>query len=70
MAILTGISIVSIFLLLVHPLLQRMFEDIQLTHSHKKWKDSLEKRVILLIFLLEFEISGVAVQKIHQNNKI
>ena len=37
--------------------------------SHKKRKDSLETRVVLLIFLLELEISGVAVQIIHQNSK-
>ena len=38
-------------------------------HSHKKRKDSLETRAILLIFSLEFEISGVAVQSIHQNSE-
>ena len=36
-------------------------------HSHKKRKDNLETRAILLIFLLELEIFGVAVQRIHQN---
>ena len=30
-------------------------------HSHKKQKDSLETPVVLLIFSLELEISGVAV---------
>ena len=39
------------------------------SHSHKKWKDSLEMRAVLLIFSLEREISGVIVQKIHQNSK-
>ena len=31
----------------------------------KNWKDSLETRAILLILLLELEISEVAVQGIH-----
>ena len=35
-------------------------------HSHKKLKDSLEIRVVLLIVLLELEMPGVAVQSIHQ----
>ena len=35
-------------------------------HSHKKQKDSLETRAVLLIILLELEISGVAVQSIHR----
>ena len=38
-------------------------------HSHKKRNDSLETRAVLLIFSLELEISGVAVQSIHQNSK-
>ena len=38
-------------------------------HSHKKRKDSLETRAILLMFLLELELSGVAVQGIYQNSK-
>ena len=38
-------------------------------HSHKKRKDSLETRAALLIFSLEFEIFGVAVQTIHQNSE-
>ena len=33
--------------------------------SHKKRKDSLEARAVLLIFLLELEIFKVAVQGIH-----
>ena len=37
--------------------------------SHKKRKDSLELWAVLLIFSLEFEISGVGVKKIHQNRK-
>ena len=36
-------------------------------HSHKKRKDSLKTRAVLLMFLVELEISGVAVQGIHQN---
>ena len=38
-------------------------------HSHKKWKDSLETRAVLLLFSLELEIHGVALQSIHQNSK-
>ena len=38
-------------------------------HSHKKQKNSLETQVVLLIFSLELEISGVVVQRIHQNSK-
>ena len=38
-------------------------------HSHKKQKDSLETWAVLLLFLLELEMSGVAVQSIHQNSK-
>ena len=40
-----------------------------LLHSHKKWKDSLATRAVLLIFLLELEITGLAVQRIHQNSE-
>ena len=39
-----------------------------LNHSHKKRKDSLGTRAMLLTFLLEIEI-GVAVQGIHQSTK-
>ena len=39
------------------------------TISQKKRKDSLETRVILLIFSPELEISGVVLQQIHQNGK-
>ena len=39
-----------------------------LKHFHKKRKDSLETRAILLIFFLELTISGVAVQGIHENS--
>ena len=35
-----------------------------LPHSHKKRKGSLETQAVLLIFSLELEISGVAVQSI------
>ena len=38
-------------------------------HIEKKQKDSLETRVVLLIFLLELEMSGVVVQQMHQNTK-
>ena len=39
------------------------------SYSHKKQKDSLETRAVLLISSFELEISGVAIQSIHQNNK-
>ena len=38
-------------------------------HNHKKQKNSLETQILLLIFSLELDISGVAVQRIHQNSK-
>ena len=38
-------------------------------HSHKKRKDSLERRAVLFIFLLELEISGVAIQRINENSE-
>ena len=38
-------------------------------HTHKKQKDSLKKRAVLLILLLEREISVVVVQRIHGNSK-
>ena len=44
-------------------------QAIRFKHSHKKRKDSLETRAVLLIFFLELEISGVAVQGIHQNSE-
>ena len=37
-------------------------------HSHEKRKDSVETRDLLFIFSLALEISGVPVQKIHQNS--
>ena len=37
--------------------------------SHKKRKDNLETRATLLIFLLELEIFGVAVQAKNQSNE-
>ena len=40
-----------------------------LHHSHKKRKDWLEARVECLVFWLELEISGVAIQKIDQNSE-
>ena len=36
---------------------------VSLEHSHKKRKDDLETRAVLLILSLEREISGVAVQR-------
>ena len=41
----------------------------QLQHSQKIRKVSLETRAALLMLLLEFIISGVSVQRIHQNCK-
>ena len=38
-------------------------------HNHKKWNDSLETWAVLLMFLLELEISGVVVLSIHQNSE-
>ena len=38
-------------------------------HSYKKQKNSLETQAVFLIFLLELEISEVAIQRIHQNSK-
>ena len=38
-------------------------------HGDKKLKDSLEARGVLLIFSLEVEESGVAVQKIYESSK-
>ena len=40
---------------------------IYLNHSHKKRKDNLETRAVLLIFSFELEISGMAYIKILQN---
>ena len=40
-----------------------------LKDHHKKQKDSLERWTAFLIFLIELEISWVAVQGIHQNSK-
>ena len=40
-----------------------------LQHSHKKRKDSLETRAVLLVYWLQLESSGVAVQEIHQNSE-
>ena len=46
---------------------QNFFHVSKFQHSHKKRNDSLETRVVMFIFLLELEISGVAVQSLHQN---
>ena len=43
--------------------------EVSTESSHKKRKESLETRAVLLIFLLELQISGIAVQGIHQNNE-
>ena len=49
--------------------LQQVENRLALNHSHKKRKDSLETRVVLLIFLLELEVSGVTVHSLYQNSK-
>ena len=41
----------------------------KLKYNHKKRKDSLETRDVLLIFLFEHETSVVAVHRIRQNSK-
>ena len=38
-------------------------------NTHKKRRNSLEIRTVLLIVLLEYEMSGVAVQRIYQNSE-
>ena len=38
-------------------------------HSHTKRKDSLKTRTVLLIFLLELEISRVPAQVTHENSE-
>ena len=38
-------------------------------NGYKRRKDSLETQAVLLIFLLELEISGMTVQRIHQNGE-
>ena len=60
----------SSFSMEVFPLLSLLLttERSDVLHGHKKRKDSLETRAVLLIFLLEPEISRVAVQSIHQNS--
>ena len=49
--------------------INRQIKILRENPSHEKWKDSLEKRAVLLIFMIELEISGVAVQSIHQNRE-
>ena len=57
----------TVLLLCEHP--KRTGKNIMIFyHSHKKRQDSLETRAVLLIFSLELKISGVAVQRIHQNS--
>ena len=45
------------------------FKDDKPRHSHKKRKDSLETRAVLLALLPELEIFVVAAQSKHQNSK-
>ena len=40
-----------------------------LLHSHKKRKESLKTRAVLLIFFFELEIYGMVLLGIHQNNE-
>ena len=42
---------------------------LSMSHSHKKQKDNLETLAALLIFSLELEIYGVALQRIYQKSK-
>ena len=49
------------------PRLSHKFAILQ--HSHKKRKDSLETRAVLLVYWLQLESSGVAVQEIHRNSE-
>ena len=49
------------------PRLSHKFATLQ--HNHNKRKDSLERRAVLLVFLLELEFSVVTVQEIHQNRE-
>ena len=42
-------------------------EYIFYNHRHKKRKDNLETRTVLLIFLLELEIPGVTIQGMNEN---
>ena len=46
-----------------------LLRNLELSIVIKKRKDTLETWAVLLIFLLELEISGVAVQGIHQNSE-
>ena len=55
------------FIIQWQPLLGKQILPSQ--HNHKKWKGSLERWDVLLILLLELEISGVVIQWIHQNSK-
>ena len=45
------------------------FVEVCFRHSHKKRKDSLQTRAVLLIFSPELEIFGVDVQSMHQNSE-
>ena len=49
------------------PRLSHKFTVLQ--HSHKKRKDGLETRAVLLVYWLGLESSGVAVQEIHRNSE-
>ena len=51
------------------PKIANTWKKIECNHSHKKRKDSLETRTVQLIFPLELEISGVAVQSLHKNSE-
>ena len=46
-----------------------MKESSAFFHSHKKLKNTLETRAVLLMFSLELIISRVVVQSIYQNSK-
>ena len=44
--------------------------EVMLNYSHKKRRDRLETRAVLLIFLVEFDFFGVAVHEIYRNSII
>ena len=62
-------SLKQVFLMKPAIYIRYLYNNItMLQHTHKKRKDSLETRAVLLIFLLELKISWVVAQSIHQNN--
>ena len=60
-----GLGLIGLTYMYMYVFMQVCFACHVMYHSHKKRKDSLETRAVLLIFSLELRISGVAVQGIH-----